>query len=539
MDLFATAESDKKAVAIQPNIFRLLRNRQHTPCSGHKMRRTNHRVYEHIVPNTTAYNIVTPPVHFKRFTPDGKFLLCISQNQTSLIIYEFRGYAGCGATTDNFENYFTKKGEIVLANRPSYLCKDFCLITEHHDFVIVASSFNDPYTTDATNQTTETREETIFHLIHIDQVKEYDRIIRKNDGIFILNHVGVSICQDRFAVLGLFSQQIALYRIHPSGKFIFINEIGKYCRDDDALLVSQERNAEAAYISFLESTIGPSALEKFDQVEQLPPSSSIHPGFYPVLMQRVLAFLYRRSVHPEFEETGARRNFHLLFNQFSNLLVVKMQFLDVKHLLIKFCHKDFIYNRNADLAIQAALLVVMNIETTQIIEIFENSSKELYDLFLSNMEQLRDVVSTSPIYVGCSSNNLHVRHYIEKRKKALFSCKNGGIVNAHRRIMFGVPCSPMILGQSPYFDQDLYIYDERSIVGCDKGKSSVDLPTKFNLRRGNIFKFQLDPTSSSSRGNGRSGYESALVSSSYSLHDLITFDIDPNNIRTRWGKRFI
>lgn len=59
------------------------------------------RFYQNIFPNLTVVNVEKPACYLRKFSPDGKYLIAFSLDQTSLEIYEYQGVtAGLLLTKD-------------------------------------------------------------------------------------------------------------------------------------------------------------------------------------------------------------------------------------------------------------------------------------------------------------------------------------------------------------------------------------------------------------------------------------------------------
>ena len=65
--------------------------------------------HQNVFPNFTVVNVEKPPCFLRKFSPDGRYFIAFSSDQTSLEIYE---YQGCQAAEDLLQGY---EGEI-LAN---------------------------------------------------------------------------------------------------------------------------------------------------------------------------------------------------------------------------------------------------------------------------------------------------------------------------------------------------------------------------------------------------------------------------------------
>ena len=53
--------------------------------------------YQNVFPNFTVINVEKPPCFLRKFSPDGKYLIAFSADQTSIEVYE---YQGAGAAAD-------------------------------------------------------------------------------------------------------------------------------------------------------------------------------------------------------------------------------------------------------------------------------------------------------------------------------------------------------------------------------------------------------------------------------------------------------
>ncbi|KAK2972706.1 hypothetical protein RJ640_025557 [Escallonia rubra] len=151
----------------------------------------------------------------------------------------------------------------------------------------------------------------------------------------------------------------------------------------------------------------------------------------------------------------------------------QVQFLDRYHLLIKFGSVDGGVSRTADN--HAAFFAVYNMETTEIIAFYQNSTDELYFLF----EQFCDhfhVSSRNSLFmnfISSHSNNIHAldQQRCNKSKATSFS-------QFVKKMLASLPFSCQSQSPSPYFDQSLFRFDEKS----NPDKTNVMLPRriKFN-----------------------------------------------------------
>ena len=88
---------------------------------------------------------------FRKFTSDGNYLICFSRSYRELIVYRHRWLSYCSKGEDcecndlpqkakNFESYFSHLYSIPLTSSNEFICKEFFLYMENHQFGIVATS---------------------------------------------------------------------------------------------------------------------------------------------------------------------------------------------------------------------------------------------------------------------------------------------------------------------------------------------------------------------------------------------------------------
>lgn len=114
-----------------------------------------------IVPNFTIINVEKPPCFLRKFSPDGRYFLAFSADQTSVEIYTFngscaggsllQGYRGdyVGNKNDNgseyirsvaFSTYFKTKSVVNITHSGEQLNRECSLFTDDGRYVIVGSA---------------------------------------------------------------------------------------------------------------------------------------------------------------------------------------------------------------------------------------------------------------------------------------------------------------------------------------------------------------------------------------------------------------
>ncbi|KAG1654887.1 hypothetical protein FOA52_006531 [Chlamydomonas sp. UWO 241] len=112
--------------------------------------------YDVLHPNTSLLNLDSPPVHFCRFTPDGRYLVCFASAGQELVVYSVRGLSTSAHACDgqphessppateqparSFGSFFQLDyHRMVVSDAREQLVKDFCLSTRGGAFLLLAS----------------------------------------------------------------------------------------------------------------------------------------------------------------------------------------------------------------------------------------------------------------------------------------------------------------------------------------------------------------------------------------------------------------
>ncbi|KAG0342113.1 acid phosphatase det1 [Podila horticola] len=433
------------------------------------------RMYQSIYPNTTIHGVD-----------------CMSKNQRSVHIYRFKGSGGPSSSRPvdslGFKDFFELQHETVVLKESEMLSKDFCLVSANG--------------------------------LHIVDKREF-----KNEHITISYHSGVSLYDSLFAVMLVQSQAIQIIHIKNNGKLVDLHRIGWFNHDDDELELARYRDFNEQYIAqrsnassapyyhngfsikdddydarikdrFDILSLAPSAVPEFapDASYHLVPTNSgvpagaasrnlqAHPSYITQISygqshhdephsqtisgikQRLMTFLFRKAFNAN-DGGAALRQFHLTFQQFANLVMWRMQFLDESTMLIKFGKLDCVIGRQADSTFQTAFFVVYNIHTTQIQEVYDNASEEFLRIYESCADQFCAIAysTAGPYkrhYSSTCSNNIYTKDLLRKTQFGMRHARNGG-------------------------------YDEKVISATDRQRPCQDFPIKFYLRDSGELKFKI------------------------------------------------
>jgi de-etiolated-1 len=208
------------------------------------------------------------------------------------------------------------------------------------------------------------------------------------------------------------------------------------------------------------------------------------------LKHRLLSYLHRQA---SASGDAALRHFFVCIEQYSNLLMWKMQLLDEQHVLIKFGALDSIVGRMVDFSTHSALFVVYNTQTTDIVGVFTNASEHLFSQFENFCDFFRASFTGQPtVGTASTSNNEMVREQLRKQIRSLVGTNRVGNRGAAvKRALASLPVNPQLHHESPYLDQAMFSYDEKLISGVDRPKPCYDQPVRFHLRKGGQLRFKL------------------------------------------------
>lgn len=62
--------------------------------------------YQNVFPNFTVVNVEKPPCFLRKFSPDGRYLVAFSADQTSIEVYEYQGASAAADLLDGCKGEF-------------------------------------------------------------------------------------------------------------------------------------------------------------------------------------------------------------------------------------------------------------------------------------------------------------------------------------------------------------------------------------------------------------------------------------------------
>ncbi|XP_050307622.1 DET1 homolog isoform X2 [Anthonomus grandis grandis] len=334
------------------NIVIRLGNRQIYGCRKHGTQlHTTRQFYQNIFPNFTVINVEKPPCFIRKFSPDGKYAIAFSADQSSLEVYWYQGPAAAADLLRKIGNLnkldaktqeevkrkiflkFFKLKHLINITTNEQLNRECSLFSDDGRYVIIGSAsyipeeirphFYEIYTNNESVTPTmrSPLEDYTLHLVDLHLGKLCDKRHFKVDKIFLSHNQGLYLYKDTLAVLSVQHQMIHIFQI-LDGMFVDVRKIGRFCYEDDLYLYNLVYPSERAFKDV-----------------------SINS-----LKHRLLTFLYKRasSISSNTGDPTEIRKFYLYFDNFHSLKMWKMQLLDENHLLIKYASEEVVTLKQTD-----------------------------------------------------------------------------------------------------------------------------------------------------------------------------------------------
>lgn len=433
--------------------------------------------YENFVPSCTIYDIDCPDNSFRKFTDDGKYLISFSRSHQELIVYRptWLSFSCKGEDCNShalpqkakrFDSFFIQLYTVSLAMGNEFICKDFFLYLETLEFGLFATSTaqnHDVPSTEGTINGVPCIEKITFHLVRLEDGVVLDDKVFCNDFINLSHSMGVFLHEDLLCIMSLRYQAIHIVQIRDSGNLVNVRMIGKFCCEDDELFLSSHTQVTETQT------------------------------FLTGIKQRLLSYIFQKHWSEETDKSlriqQLKKKFYFHFQDYVDLIMWKVQLLDHSHLLIKFGSVDGGISRTTDQ--HPSFFAVYNMETTEIISFFQNSTEELYYLF----EQFFDHFNTSSRtslhanFISSHSNNIYALDQL-----CVIKHKASSFLQFVKKMVTSLPYACQSQSPSPYFDFSLFRYDDKLISATDRHRHSTEHPIKFiSRRRPNILKFKIKP----------------------------------------------
>ncbi|XP_077989109.1 DET1 homolog [Glandiceps talaboti] len=482
------------------NIVYRLQQRQTHSCKPGTHFHAARVFHQNVFPNFTVVNVEKPPCFLRKFSPDGQHFIAFSADQTSLEIYQFQGPAATEASLQNikgsltgndehsqnirsniFSRFFALRHSVNVAPNGEHLNRECSLFTDDGRYVIVGSAvyvpeepypyFFDVYRNNesVSPNPRSPLEDYSLHVVDMHLGILCDSRQFKCDKIFLSHNQGLYLYRNILAVLSVQQQTIHIFQVTPEGNFIDVRVIGRFCYEDDALVLS---------------AVGPDSNGTSQQHRPFRETS------INSLKHRLLAFLWRKARRDG--SPTAMRRFYQYFDQIKLLRMWKMQLLDETNLLIKYASEDVVTLRVQDPNSQPSFFVVYNMVTTEVMAVYENTSEQLLELFENFCDLYRNASLHAHSQFTCSAScNVYARQIQRRFKHTIINAKYGGHTEAVKRLLAQLPISSQSYSSSPYLDLALFSYDDKWVSVMERPKACGDHPIRFYARDSGLLKFKI------------------------------------------------
>ncbi|KAJ2776788.1 hypothetical protein GGI15_004735 [Coemansia interrupta] len=215
-----------------------------------------------LYPQRTLYNAETPDCHFRRFTPDGKFLIAFNRSLSGLQVFRvglqvFRVLTASACASQlcdgdgrqaathksGFWHFFAPAWAQTYAGFGTTLHRDVCLVTSNMRHVIVARLKRSETAAAAAlgparpNMLVSVKalEDVTLLVVDLHTGRLVDSREYPGDIIYLSGHHGVSLLDDRLSLLSLKHQCLRLLRVGRDGRLAHMLDVGWHTREDDAI----------------------------------------------------------------------------------------------------------------------------------------------------------------------------------------------------------------------------------------------------------------------------------------------------------------
>jgi len=462
--------------------------------------------YRHTYPRHTHFDVQDDPnVSIRKFSPCGKYLITFSKSSSHYIqVYRLkRGFRQQETAVDPsvLWSHFFKlhfKSQLCRGANVS-LNKDLCLFGKGSRFVIVASTSDpvEPSETDRGDdsvQSIRSLEDITIFVVDMQTGATCSEQLFPRDCIMLVYNAGVFLRGDLLAVFSSYYQKIHIFALRDNGELHPLQTIGSTCYPDDQLYLSQTRAECVQPVAGAVDIAAPTSLAQILQRETPAVEVIEEPEDNCIkgVKHRLLSFLWRRAWSSGARRMSDVRYFHHHFEEFRSLRIWKMQLLDDTHLLLKYGSEKYVESRSSDSMGVLVFFVVYNFITTEIVNVYENNSSELLSVYEQCTEFFfEDRNELIPFSLPLPSNSFYTRDSFRKQVYTARNARNGGQDQSIRRNLSDLPVGPQNIRESPYFDLDLFSYDEKLISPSERLKHCFEFPVKFYARHHGRVSFRI------------------------------------------------
>ncbi|KXS22546.1 hypothetical protein M427DRAFT_50845 [Gonapodya prolifera JEL478] len=207
------------------------------------------------------------------------------------------------------------------------------------------------------------------------------------------------------------------------------------------------------------------------------------------LKHRLMAFLHRRAMASG--DINRLRHFFLSWDYFASLVIWRCEWMDAATIVFKMGGVDAI-GKSDPPAAAPTFLLIFHLPTVSVVGFHESCSPDLLDWYETD-DRWRRQATSRVNWCASMSNSDKARETVRKSMFGLWKAKNGGSQQAIKRALANLPHNPQAYSETPYWDQELFSYDEKSIGPLERPKVVVDFPLKWFNRVTGEHVFSIDP----------------------------------------------
>lgn len=406
--------------------------------------------YQCIHPSKATPNVDRKNYIPKKFSPDGRYLVCLMINFHVISVHEYAGMFGLSKhdPTTLFEVLFPEKFALNLClylPEGSLVSKDCFFITPDSRHLIVAANYQLPESEPTLSQIysnnesleppPQTLHRIVFFCIDLARGEICDMFVMSVDRVWVPH--GVHLVGRLLGILSLQHQIIHFIHIDEnSGQFLPITQVGRFLFDDDFYVLSASGQRPLNTDLFLSS-----------------------------VKQRLLSYMFRRCV-----QNGRVDYFMHNFPHLRALRMWQMIIVSSDVILLRFVNREALASTTT-INVQPALFVFMNWRTGEVLSAYDRYSND----FLSLLETFQEDLKLPHILNNrfpCTMQHCQAASvYHHRLKSALSSAKGGSPMETRRRILCQLPYSTVYAySESPYLDPSMFSYDDKLLALIERMK---------------------------------------------------------------------
>ncbi|VDO22645.1 Uncharacterized protein BM_BM12912 [Brugia malayi] len=454
--------------------------------------------YQCFHPSCSISGVDKKNLIIRRFSPDGRNLVCFSSNCHNLYVYDYRGFTNAYNKQPEtmFKDVFSKRFIINLVTddeEGAALNKEFVFFTEDCRYLLVAAEYptsenalrwDDVYQNNESLPPVSVQALINYIIYCIDMNVTFsisfihtgdicDKYYLDADRLWISR--GVTLVGHLLAILSFQHQTIHFLHINEdTGYFTLLGHVGRYLfADDEDLVMAAEKSPDS------------------------PTTDVVLSG----VKQRILTYLYHRCT-----DSTQVDNFLHTFAQFRSLRMWQMQLVTPSIILIRFVNEEA-FAATPGISSYPLLLVLMDWQRGHVLGAFDRYSANFLKLIEKCQEELKYAhVSTNRFPCSIQHCQQALVAY-QRMKDALTDARGGSDRETRRRIICQLPYSfSYIPVETPYLDPSMFRFDDRLITLIERTKLSDSEVIRFfsrltclplfemNLNQGRFVQLLFHPT---------------------------------------------